>query len=546
MVLSKFTETMYGTAQSSPKGLVTGEPNCPVRHTWGEVHERARRIAGGLAAAGVGHGDAVPVLAGAPAEIAPAGQGVWMRGASLTMLHQPTPRTDLQRWAEETTAVIKMIGAKTVVISDPFLAAAPLLAELGMRVLSIDQLLDSRPIAPVETDDDDVALLQLTSGSTGSPKAVQISHRNVVSNAEAMFIGANVDIDTDVIVSWLPLFHDMGMTGFLTVPMFFGAELVKVTPMDFLRDILLWAKLIDNYKGTMTAAPNFAYTLFARRLRKQAQPGQFDLSTLRWALSGAEQVEPADIEDLCEAGKPFGLRPEAILPAYGMAETTVAVSFSECGAGLVVDEVDADLLAVLHRAVPATKGKTRRLATLGRVLKGLEARVVDEDGNILAARGVGVIQVRGEPVTRGYATMAGFVAAQDDQGWYDTGDLGYLTEADLVVVCGRVKDVIIMAGRKIYPTDIERAASRVSGVRPGCAVAVRLDAGHSRETFAVAVEATNWQDPAEVRRIEQQVAHEVVAEVDVRPRSVVVLEPGMIPKTPSGKLRRAHTLAFVG
>jgi fatty-acyl-CoA synthase len=546
MVLSKFTDTMYGTAQSSSMGLITGEPNCPVRHTWREVHERARRIAGGLAAAGVGRGDAVPVLAGAPAEIAPTGQGVWMRGASLTMLHQPTPRTDLQRWARETIGVIKMIGATAVVISDPFLAAAPLLSQLGMRVLTIDQLLDSCPLDPVETDDDDVALLQLTSGSTGSPKAVQITHRNFVSNAEAMFIGANVNVDTDVIVSWLPLFHDMGMTGFLTVPMYFGAELVKVTPMDFLRDTLLWAKLIDKYKGTMTAAPNFAYTLFARRLRKQAQPGQFDLSTLRWALSGAEQVEPADVEDLCEAGEPFGLRPEAILPAYGMAETTVAVSFSDCGVGLVVDEVDADLLAVLHRAVPASRGKTRRLATLGRPLKGLEARVVDEYNNILPARGVGVLQVRGEPVTLGYETMAGFVAAQDGQGWYDTGDLGYLTETGRVVVCGRVKDVIIMAGRNIYPTDIERAAARVSGVRPGSAVAVRLDAGHPRETFAVAVESNHWQqNPAEARRIEQEVAHEVVAEVDVRPRNVVVLEPGTIPKTPSGKLRRAHALALV-
>jgi fatty-acyl-CoA synthase len=544
--LSRFTETMYGTAQSSSKGMVTGEPNCAVRHTWGEVHERARRIAGGLAAAGVGRGDAVPVLAGAPAEIAPAGQGIWMRGASLTMLHQPTPRTDLPRWAEETAGVIKMIGATAVLVSDPFIAAAPLLSQLGMRVLVVEQLLDSNPINPVETNDDDIALLQLTSGSTGSPKAVQITHRNVVSNAEAMFTGANVDIDTDVIVSWLPLFHDMGMTGFLTVPMYFGAELVKVTPMDFLRDILLWAKLIDKYKGTMTAAPNFAYKLFAKRLRKLAQPGQFDLSTLRWALSGAEQVEPADVEELCEAGTPFGLRPEAILPAYGMAETTVAVSFSECGAGLVVDEVDADLLAVLHRAVPATKGKTRRLATLGRLLNGLEARIIDEDGSILPARGVGVIQVRGEPVTLGYATMGGFVAAQDEQGWYDTGDLGYLTEAGHIVVCGRVKDVIIMAGRNIYPTDIERAASRVRGVRPGSAVAVRLDAGHTRETFAIAVESNNWQNPVEVRRIEQQVAHEVVAEVDVRPRNVVVLEPGMIPKTPSGKLRRAHTLALVG
>ncbi|CQD12027.1 acyl-CoA synthetase [Mycobacterium lentiflavum] len=546
IALSKFTETMYGTAQSSSNGLVTGEPNSPVRHTWGQVHERARRIAGGLASAGVGRGDAVPVLAGAPVEIAPAGQGIWMCGASLTMLHQPTPRTDLRRWAEETTAVIKMIGANAVVISDPFLAAAPLLSELGMRVLIIEQLLDSRPIDPVDTDDDDVALLQLTSGSTGSPKAVQITHRNVVSNAEAMFTAAHVDIDTDVIVSWLPLFHDMGMTGFLTVPMYFGAELVKITPMDFLHDILLWAKLIDKYKGTMTAAPNFAYKLFARRLRQLAHPGQFDLSTLRWALSGAEQVEPADVEDLCEAGRSFGLRPEAILPAYGMAETTVAVSFSECGAGLVVDEVDADLLALLHRAVPATKGNTRRLATLGRLLQGLEARVVDEDGGILPARGVGVIEVRGGPVTLGYETMAGFVAAQDDQGWYDTGDLGYLTETGHVVVCGRLKDVIIMAGRNIYPTDIERAAARVSGVRPGCAVAVRLDAGHSRETFAVAVESNDWQDPAEVRRIEHQVAHEVVAEVDVRPRNVAVLEPGMIPKTPSGKLRRGHTLALVG
>jgi fatty-acyl-CoA synthase len=543
--VSRFTETMYDNAQSSLKGMITGEPNAPVRHTWRQVHERARQVAGGLAAAGVNHGDAVAVLAGEPVEIAPTAQGIWMRGSSLTMLHQPTPRTDLQRWAEETTAVINMIDAKAVVVSDPFMAAAPLMVQLGMPVLTIEQLLDSPAIDPVETDDDDVALLQLTSGSTGFPKAVQISHRNVVSNAEAMFVGANVDRESDVIVSWLPCFHDMGMTGYLTVPMYFGVELVKVTPMDFLRDTLLWAKLIDKYRGTMTAAPNFAYTMFAKRLRRQAEPGQFDLSTLRWALSGAEQVEPADVEDLCEAGAPFGLRPEAIVPAYGMAETTVALSFTECGRGLTVDEVDADLLSLLHRAIPAARGRTRRLASVGRPLKGLEARIIGRDGDVLPTRGVGVIQVRGEPVTPGYATPAGFMGAQDQEGWYDTGDLGYFTETGNVVVCGRVKDVIIMAGRNIYPTDIERAASRVHGVRPGCAVAVRLHAGHPREMFAVAVESNIWEDAAEVRRVERQVAHEVVAEVDVRPRNVVVLEPGMIPKTPSGKLRRAHALALV-
>ncbi len=543
--MSRFTDKMFHNAVTSSKGMVTGEPLEPVRHTWGEVHERARCIAGGLAAAGVGPGDAVGVLAGSPVEIAPTAQGLWMRGASITMLHQPTPRTDLVHWAEDTTNVIDMIEAKAVVISDPFLAAAPVLVERGVTVLTVAELLAAEPADPVETGEDDVALMQLTSGSTGSPKAVVITHRNIQSNAEAMFIGAEYDVEKDVMVSWLPCFHDMGMVGFLTIPMYFGAELVKVTPMDFLRDTLLWAKLIDKYHGTMTAAPNFAYALFAKRLRRQAKPGDFNLSTLRFALSGAEPVEPADVEDLLDAGKPFGLTPGAILPAYGMAETTLAVSFSECGAGLVVDEVDADLLAALRRAVPSSKGNTRRLAALGPLLRDLEARIVDEDGTVLPTRGVGIIELRGESLTPGYITMGGFVPAQDENGWYDTGDLGYLTENGHVVVCGRVKDVIIMAGRNIYPTDIERAAGRVEGVRPGCAVAVRLDAGHSRETFAVAVESNSWEDPAEVRRIEKQVAHEVVAEVDARPRNVVVLGPGTIPKTPSGKLRRSTSVTLV-
>lgn len=141
--------------------------------------------------------------------------------------------------------------------------------------------------------------------------------------------------------------------------------------------------------------------------------------------------------------------------------------------------------------------------------------------------------------------MAGFIPAQDDMGWYDTGDMGYLTDVGEIVVCGRVKDVIIMAGRNIHPTDIERAATRVEGVRPGCTVAVRLDAGLSRETFTVAVESNEFEDVERVRRIERQVAHEVFADAGVRPRNVVVLQPGMIPKTPSGKLRRAHALSLV-
>jgi fatty-acyl-CoA synthase len=543
--LSRFVESMLSSAESSTRGLVTGEPSAPIRSSWAEVHQQARRVAGGLAAVGVGPGDRVGVLAGVPVEIAPTAQGVWLRGACLTMLHQPTPRTDLQVWAQDTLTVIAMIEATVVIVSDPFMAVVPVLVERGVMVATIAELLAGGPIDAVDSGEGDLALLQLTSGSTGSPKAVAITHANVIANAEAMFAGACYDLDTDVIVSWLPLFHDMGMTGFLTVPMLFGAELVKITPLDFLGDILLWPRLIDKYRGTMTAAPNFAYALLAKRLRRQARLGDFDLSSLRWALSGSEQVEPTDVEDLCAAGAPFGLRPEAILPAYGMAETTVAVSFSQCGAGLVVDEVDADMLAVLRRAVPATTGNTRRLASLGPLLGGVQARIVDVDGAVEPIRGVGIIEVRGDPVTSGYVTMGGFMAAQDDEGWFSTGDLGYLTEQGHVVVCGRAKDVIIMAGRNIYPTDVEHAAQRVAGVRAGCAAAVRLDAGHSRESFAVAVESNQVDDPVQVRRIKHGVAHEVVTEVAARPRNVVVLAPGAIPKTPSGKLRRAYALSLV-
>jgi fatty-acyl-CoA synthase len=545
VVVSRFTEKMFRSARDSTKGMVTGEPHEPVRYTWAEVHERARRVAGGLAAAGVGHGDSIGVLAGFPVEIAPTAQGLWMRGASLTMLHQPTPRTDLAVWAEDTATVIDMIEAKAVIVAEPFMAAVPVLEDKGVTVLTIEKLLACEPTDPVDTGEDDLALMQLTSGSTGSPKAVQITHRNVYSNIEAMFVGVKYDMETDVMISWLPCFHDMGMIGFLTVPMYFGAELVKVTPLDFLRDTLLWAKLIDKYKGTFICGPNFAYSLFAKRLRNQAKPGQFDLSTLRIAMFGAEPVEPADVEDLIDVGQSFGLNPNVILPAYGMAETTLAVAFSPVEEGMFVDEVDADLLAALRRSVPSTRGNTKRLASLGPPLSDIEVRIIDEDGSELPARSVGVIQLRGEPVTPGYLTMAGFIPAQDEHGWYDTGDVGYQMENGHIVVCGRVKDVIIMAGRNIYPTDIERAAGRVDGVRPGCAVAVRLDAGRSRESFAVAVECNTFDDPAEVRRLEHQVAHEVVTEVDVRPRNVVVLGPGSIPKTSSGKLRRANSVSLV-
>ncbi|MFD5807587.1 fatty acyl-AMP ligase, partial [Rhodococcus aetherivorans] len=539
--MSRFTDEMYETAARSPHALVTGEPDAPRRQTWGQIHEQARRMAGALAAAGIGHGDAVGILAGNPVDIAPACQAVWMRGASVTMLHQPTPRTDLALWARDTEVVIGMIGARTVVLGAPFEIAAPLLAERGIPVVTIAEMDAGTPVDPLPTDEQDIALQQLTSGSTGSPKAVQITHENFYVNAYAMIERIKFSLDDDVMVSWLPLFHDMGMVGFLSVPMQVGAEVVSVTPLDFLRSPLLWAELMSKYRGTVTAAPNFAYSLLARKLA-QAPDGAVDLSSVRWMWNGAEPVDPDTMEALAAAGARFGLDPAALAPVYGMAETTLAVSVPDPGRGQILDLVDPDLLEAGGMAVPSSRSNARRLPTLGHLVPGLEGRVVGQDGELLPPRGVGIIQLRGKAVTHGYLTVDGPVPAQDSQGWFDTGDVGYFTEDGLVVVCGRVKDVIIMGGRNVYPTDIERAACSVDGVRPGNAVAIRLDAGDKRESFAVAVETNRIDDPEEVRRIEHDVVHAVVAEVGVRPRTVAVLGPGSIPKTSSGKLRRGSSV----
>ncbi len=537
---------MFATAAGSDRGLVTGEPDQPLRQSWGEIHQLARSMAGALSDAGIGRGDAVGILAGQPVDIAPACQATWMRGGSVTMLHQPTPRTDLKVWATDTEAVVTMIEAKAVILGAPFDVAASILEERGITVLKIDEMRAGREIDPVATDESDIALQQLTSGSTGSPKAVRITHENFYVNAYAMIDRIRFDVDSDVMISWLPLFHDMGMVGFLMVPMQVGAEVVSITPLDFLRSPLLWAKLIDKYHGTVTAAPNFAYSLLARRLAQADDDLDLDLSSLRYAWNGAEPVDTETMTTLVEAGRPYKLDPLALAPVYGMAETTLAVSIPDPCQGQVIDVVDADLLETLNRAVPTTRGNTRSLATLGTFVPGLEGRVVDKEGQVLNTRGVGIIEVRGKSVTPGYVTIDGPIPTLDPDGWLDTGDVGYITEDELVVVCGRIKDVIIMGGRSIYPTDIERAACSVHGVRPGNAAAIRLDAGDKRESFAVAVETNDFENQDEVERIEREIVHAVHSDVGVRPRTVVVLGPGAIPKTSSGKLRRANSAALLG
>ena len=497
--MSRFLATLLESAARSSHGMVTGEPREPVRHSWAEVHDRARAMVAALRADDDGHpglprGAAVGVLAGRARCDRPALPG---RVALRRQRDHAPPAHDAhrpRRVAEDTVSVLKMIDAALVVLGPPFDALAPILTEHGIPFRSIDSL--DGDGATVRADEDaagegDTALLQLTSGSTAEPKAVRITHANLHANITAMAQASRLDVDRDVQVSWLPLFHDMGMVGFLTVPMTLGLDLVTVTPLDFLARPIMWAELISKYHGTVTAAPNFAYAVLGRQLARF--DGSLDLSSLRIALNGAEPIDPDAVGMLVDAGARFGLRPEAVLCAYGMAETALGVAFAPVETGLAVDEIDADDLETRRLATPGTG---RSFPKLGPPLPGIAVRVIGDHGAVLGEREVGVLQLRGPSVTPGYLTVNGPVAAQDAEGWFDTGDEGYVVDGQ-VVVCGRRKDVIIMGGRNIYPTDIERAAGTADGVRAGNAVAVRLAAGEGRhrESFAVVVESRKAGDP---------------------------------------------------
>lgn len=547
--MSRFTEEVFISAPASGKGLVTGEPDHPIRRTWKEIHGVAACMAGAFASAGVNPGDSVGVLIGDPASIAPVIQAVWMRGASVTMLHQPGPRADLGAWAEDTFAVLDMIGAKVVVVGDAFARTMPLFEAQGTPVMSVEVLAEGAPLEAVDCAESDIAFLQLTSGSTGLPKAVAISHRNLHENAVAMVSASKLDPQSDVLVSWLPLFHDMGMIGFLVLPMQVGAEAICTTPAEFLRSPRLWASLISRYRGTMTAGPNFAYALLARHLRA-APDGAFDLSSLRFVLSGAEPIDHATVAAVIASGARFGLDGRAFVAAYGMAEATLAISFSENGQGMQFDTVDQSAIELESHAATSTDASARHLARLGKPLPGIEIMVGDSvagdaPGAVAKARTVGELRIRGDAVSRYYLTPNGRQSLLGEGGWFSTGDIGYLTETGDVVVCGRLKDMIIVAGRNIFPTDIERAACRVSGVRPGNAIAVALAAAGIREEFAVVVEADDSADVDAIARIKKEVSNAVHAALGISPRLVSVVPPRTLPKTSSGKPRRSATISIV-
>lgn len=537
--MSQLTKEMFASAATSGRGLSVGTGDDPERMLWSEVHEQARRMAGALAARGIGPGSSVAVLAAGAADVAPLVQAIWMRRATFTMLQQPTPRTDLLVWLEDTARAIALIGADVTIVGEPFLLALDHLGSKAIAAITVESTRDGESIEPLEAEEDDIAMRQLTSGSTGVPKAVEITHSNFAANSVAMIDALDIVIDQDVSVSWLPLSHDMGMIAFMCVPMQLGVEAVVVTPESFLRRPILWAELMSRHKATITSGPNFAYSVLARILER-ADASAIDLSSMRVAVNGAEPIDHRDLANFAAVGARFGLSPSVPTAGYGLAEATLAVSFGAPDDPAIVDAVSRDAVTSRQTAEPAygdAFSPTQRIVCVGFPVKGMDVRIA-RDGTVLGPRGIGAIELRGPAVASRYLTEDGFVEMKRQDGWFDTGDLGYLDEQGRIYVCGRTKDLIVLAGKNLYPNDIERATAMVDGVRKGCVIAVRIDGGEEREGFAVLAEAHGVDDAAVRERLTREIVAKVNSHVGHSPREVLLLPAGALPKTPSGKLRR--------
>ena len=415
----------------------------------------------------------------------------------------------------------------------------------GLRHVLTPQDLRADGVAPtpVTVHGDDIAFIQYTSGSTGSPKGVALTHANLLANIRAMAQAIDATAQ-DVFVSWLPLYHDMGLIGAWLAPLYVGFPLVAMSPLAFLARPQRWLQAVTRYRGTLTAAPNFAYELCLKR-SDDAELATLDLSSLRWVFNGAEAVSPETVQRFVQRFAACGLRSSAMAPVYGLAEASVGLLFPPAGRGPRIDRIQRGLLAREHRAVPAgdDDATALRFVACGRPLPGHRVRIVGDDGRELGERVEGRLEFQGPSATQGYFRNPQQTARLFDAGWLDTGDRAYLADGD-VYVTGRVKDIVIRGGRNLYPQEIEEAVGAVAGVRKGgVAVFGSADAGSGTERLVVLAEISA-QGALQHEALRDAVGRAVVAAIGEPADQIVLAPPHTVLKTSSGKVRRSACRAL--
>lgn len=495
-------------------------------------------MAAALQERGIGPGDHVAILGPTSRHLVSAIQATWLAGATVMVLPLPMRMGSIGEFVRQTRVRIAR-GDTALLLIDYQLAeflepdpADPPIVRLDELAADAERL-GAGAWQRIPEDPDRLAILQFTSGSTSHPKGVMLPHRSVCSNLDGMIEAAGWDPDVDVVVSWLPLYHDMGLVGLLCVSMTTGSNLVISGPQDFLARPLRWMQWISEHRGTTTAGPNFSWVLATRALKRAEG---LDLSSLRIALNGAEPIDPAGVRAFVQEARRFGMDPGAVFPAFGMAEVSIGGTFPPAGRGMRTDIVDRRVLESERYAAPADPDleSAREFVLLGRPIPGMEMRIVDpETGRIQAEREVGELELRGTSLTTGYYKDPEATAASFRDGWLRTGDLAYIVDGELVL-CGRIKDVIILGGRNVFPEDIERAVADIDGVRAGNVIAFGVDGAKGKETIVVVAEVKG--DDHEL--IRKHIHHRALEVTGVPPHDVVLVSAGSLPKTSSGKLQR--------
>jgi 1-acyl-sn-glycerol-3-phosphate acyltransferase len=534
--------------------------------TFGELYDAAQRVAAELARRGVPAGGTVALMLPTSREFFVTFAGTLLAGATPVPIYPPFRADRIEEYAARQSAILNNAEVCLLITFRKAEAVARLLKpqvrplKAVVDALKLIEAADSTtPPAPGALPahlsgsrarkGSDIALLQYTSGSTGNPKGVVLTHENLLANVRA--VGKVVDIrPDDVGVSWLPLYHDMGLIGAWFTPLYYGLQLAVMSPLAFLTRPERWLWAFHRHRGTLTAAPNFAYELCVRKVADRDISG-LDLSTWRAALNGAEPVNADTLERFAARFAGYGFRREALTPVYGLAEAALAVTVPPLGRGVRVDRVEREVFTREGRAVPARADDTTAISFVssGPPIPGHEVKIVDGRGREVPDRIEGFLWFRGPSATSGYyrnekATVelfpAGKEAADGGYPWLDSGDRAYRAQGEIYVT-GRVKDIIIKAGRNIYPHEVEELAARAEGVRKGCVVAFGLpDEAAGTERLAVVAESRET-DAARRSAIARAITEQVTAALGLPPDLVEIIPPGNIPKTSSGKLRREET-----
>jgi len=504
--------------------------------------EEAAAVGRGLREWGLGPGERVAIMLPTEAAFFYVFFGALLAGGIPVPIYPPARRSQIEDHMRRQASILRSAGAAILVTGGEMMPAGGLLRSLVDTLRDVSSPATLRAAgadtpAP-KASSQDIALIQYTSGSTGLPKGVVLTHENILANIRA--IGAAVRLDaSDVIVSWLPLYHDMGLIGAWFGSLVFAAPAVILQPQSFLARPDCWLRAIHRYRGTLSASPNFGFELCARRIADEDVRG-LDLSSLRFVVNGAEPVSAQTIRRFTDRFSSYGFRREAMAPVYGLAEAAVGLAFPPLGRAPLIDCIRRDELSRGGRAVPADRDDADavELAACGRALEGYEMRVVDAAGRALDECREGRLQFRGPSATQGYFGNPDATRKLFDGDWLQTGDLAYLKQGELYIT-GRAKDLIIRAGRNIYPGEIEERVGEVPGVRKGCvAVFGSHDPDAGTERLVVLAE-TREERPAELVELRQRVRVAATEVLEAPPDDIVLAPPRTVLKTSSGKIRRS-------